>query len=80
MPVPEWTITPHQLSQLRQRLVEHFSQEELQQLCFELGVRFDDLAGQTISAKAQSLLEHLAHRGRVPDLIDLVKQLRLDVD
>ena len=56
MPVPGLTMTPHQLTQLRERLVEHFSQEELQLLCADLGACYDDLAGQTISAKAQSLL------------------------
>lgn len=53
--MPGSTMIPNQMSQLREKLGDHFNQEELQKLCFDLGVLYDALAGQTISAKAQSV-------------------------
>ncbi len=34
------------LGQLRENLVEYFSQEELRSLCFDLGVDWDQLRGE----------------------------------
>jgi hypothetical protein len=40
------------VSRLHPLLVEHFNQEELRTLCFDLGVRYDDLGGEGVAAKA----------------------------
>lgn len=42
--------------------------EELESLCFQLGVHFDDLQGETREAKTRELVEYLQNRGRLNDL------------
>lgn len=69
------TPTEH-LSALREAILAKFNLEEVRTLVFDLSVNYDDLRGDTISAKVQALLEHLEKRGRVLDLLALLKQLR----
>lgn len=47
---------------------ETFNWEELNTLCFQLYVPFDDLAGQTREAKARELIAYMQRVGRTPDL------------
>jgi hypothetical protein len=61
---------------LRQALIEHFSLEELRTLCFDLGVNYDQLGGESIDGKARELLLHLRRDGRLSDLCPLLQQLR----
>ena len=75
MPSPT-TFPPEQLTALRDRMVVRFDIEELRLLVFDLDENYDDLRGETISSKTQALLERLDSRGRLPDLIDRLKQLR----
>ncbi|MCS6846200.1 MAG: hypothetical protein RMN52_00625 [Anaerolineae bacterium] len=56
-----------------------FSDEELRNLCFDLGVDYDELRGPIKSSKAASLLELLDHRGRIPELIERCARLRDNV-
>lgn len=51
------------------RLTRHYNLSELRQLCFELNVPYEELAGETRSDKAISLIEWLERRERLPDLV-----------
>ncbi|MCA9946529.1 MAG: CHAT domain-containing protein, partial [Anaerolineales bacterium] len=52
------------------RLVqEKFNEDELRQLCHELGVQYDDLPGDGNAAKALSLVELAERRDAVPALV-----------
>ena len=42
-------MTQPDATQLHQFLVAHFSLEELKTLCFNLGVEYEDLAGEGLS-------------------------------
>ena len=53
-----------------------FSLEELRQLCFELGVDFDDLPGNALSAKIVSLIKRQRSRGIYETLVGKVLALR----
>ena len=64
------------LSRLKQSLVDSFSLEELKGLCFRLAVSYDELAGETLGAKAQTLLEYLERRDRLPELVELLQEER----
>jgi hypothetical protein len=65
------------LSQLRDKIDKHFSLEEFRQLCFDLpGVDVDNLAGNTKIAKIQSLVDEFDRHDRLPELCELLKQLR----
>ncbi len=51
------------------RLTRHYDLSELRRLCFELSVPYEELAGETRSDKAISLIEWLERRERLPDLV-----------
>jgi hypothetical protein len=57
------------LARVYTSLERHFSDDELQALCFDLGVPYDDLPGRTRPGKITALIEHLDRRGRLADLI-----------
>lgn len=69
-----------QFVELHQLLANHFNLEELQELCFILGVRYDDLGGQTLSAKTLALRTYMERRNRMPQLIEQLTILRPSVD
>lgn len=48
---------------------EAFDWEELESLCFQLYIQFDDIAGQTREAKARELISYMQRVGRLPDLV-----------
>lgn len=64
------------LVQLRQELAASCSYEELRTLCFDLGVTFDDLPGEGITAKARELVAHMERQRRIPDLVDALANRR----
>ena len=62
--------------QLRRSLEEFFDLAELHTLCFDLGVDFENLPGDTKSEKVIALIEHLDHRERLPELVAAYKRDR----
>lgn len=58
---------------LRDLIVTHFDIEELNSLMFELGMRKDDIAGETIGKRAQELVVYWE---RQSDLLRLLEQCR----
>jgi tetratricopeptide (TPR) repeat protein len=69
----------HRLIRLRQILTERFDEGELHTLCFDLGVDYDNLPGQSKADKARELVEHLERHGRVSNLVETGKKLRSDI-
>ncbi len=65
-----------QLSQLRQKIEEHFNEEELRLLCFELGLEFENLGGRGKVANVVELVSWARRQGRISDLMAAVKQAR----
>jgi len=57
------------LATLRDNLWHYFNSSEMQALCIELGIGFDDLQGNTKSCKARELVALLEREGRLPELI-----------
>ena len=43
----------------RAEMVDAFSLDEIRSICYSLGVKYDDLPGETLSSKVQSLCEHM---------------------
>ena len=62
------------LARLWQFIVQHYDLEELRTLCFDLGVDYDELRGEGLSAKARELLLYLGRRGRFDALLDALRQ------
>lgn len=61
---------------LRKHIYERFNIEELKYLCFNLGLDFEDLPGQSTSAIALSLVSHFERTGRLEELIQYLKKER----
>lgn len=53
-----------------------FSDSELRDLCFELGIDYEDLAGAAKGDKARELILYMERQARLPDLIARVVELR----
>ena len=62
---------------LLQLLDTHFDQEELYELCFALSIDEENLPGDTRRSRASSLIKEVAKNGRLPDLLQLAQQIRL---
>ena len=56
------------LTNLRKILASKFSQGELETLCFDLGIDFDELPGETKSDKARELIEYIDNRDQISRL------------
>lgn len=57
-------------------LARYFNEDELRDLCLELGVSFEAIEGETADAKARELASYMARRGRLGELIQRCVQLR----
>lgn len=65
---------------LRDLLITCFDIEELNGLMFELGVRKDEIAGETIRTRAQELIVHFERRTELPRLLAQCRELRPSAD
>ncbi|MCB8942898.1 MAG: leucine-rich repeat domain-containing protein [Ardenticatenaceae bacterium] len=64
------------LSSLRQTLLQAFSDDELNDLCFELGLDFTDLPGDTRIDKVRELILWFERRGQLEKLIEYARVQR----
>jgi hypothetical protein len=64
---------------IRLILTEHFDDEELRTLCFDLGVDYDDLPGRGRTGKARELVSYLSRHKRIESLIEFIRQNRKDI-
>ena len=64
------------LSDLHKQIDERFSFSEVRTLCFDMGIDFDNVPGDTKSAFIRNLLVSVAREGRLQELINLVRQER----
>ena len=81
-PQPQARQTPpgrERLIELREILASRFSDGELRDLCFDLGVDYESLAGEGKSAKAREFIAYLQRRGRLAELVSAGKQMRADI-
>lgn len=60
---------PTPQGRLRQQIDNHFNGEELRQLCQDLGIDVENLAGETRAARVQSLIALCERTGRLDDLL-----------
>lgn len=67
-------LAPADVSQntLREALDNGYSLAELQDLCFELEIDYEDLPGEGQSAKARELVTYCKRRGLLPALVERV--------
>ncbi len=67
---------PRYRQQLRQKLDEHFNKDELKLICFDLGVDFDNLAGDSKAIKAMELVALMEREQKIADLVSACKRYR----
>lgn len=65
------------LPALRDLINQHFSAEELRQLCFGLSIEYENLPGGTRLAKVQPLAQYSPRHSQLPDLCQHCRQKRL---
>lgn len=61
---------------LRSTLEERFNLSEIQELCFDMHIEFEDLEGSSKKTKVLSLLNYCQRHSRLNELWDLCVQLR----
>lgn len=75
--VTEWQSSLNRKrSQLWRELVESFSEEELNTLCFELGVDYENVSGDTKADKAREIVELFERENRLGELVDYCRGVR----
>ncbi len=57
-------------------LRNQFNLEELETICWELGIAFDDLPARTLTGKARQLVERAAALNALDKLLDIVRRER----
>jgi len=72
----EKAVDRNQLAKLRQLLTQHFDEEELRTLCFDLGVDYDTLRGEGEGGKARELVAHFERHGRISELVTIGYKMR----
>ena len=65
-----------QLNRLRQTMRAAFIEADVQDLCFTLGIRYEDLPNPGLSNKIRDLIDLMARQNKLDELIALCKQQR----
>ena len=67
-------------NRLRELLVDHFSDSELRDLCLDLGVRYQDLPGDTKRDRVRELIALHEHGDRLTELLAVCRLSRPSLD
>jgi WD40 repeat protein len=65
---------------LHQAIDQYFSLDEIQSLCFDLGLEYENLPGDIRSTKARELVVALERRGRKAELLEKLQRVRPNID
>jgi hypothetical protein len=68
------------LIHVRKQLEEYFDLNELKTLCFELGIDYEAIAGETKPDKSRELVKYAYRNGRIPELLKQCQQSRPEVN
>jgi hypothetical protein len=64
------------LPQLRDFITRNFNDSELRDLCFDLGIEYENLGGDNKAAKARELVAYCQRHGRLIELEGTCRRLR----
>ncbi len=64
------------LVDIQQKLITLYDAEELQTLCFVLGIDYDSLRGGAKQTKVNSLIMFMGRNGRLPELVEQTREDR----
>ena len=81
-PADPVTTIPHsgaELARIRHTLVDSFDLDELRTLCFDLGMDFESLPGQSKPAKAREMVNYWRNRHDLAKLTEAIRVERGDI-
>lgn len=61
---------------VRNRLTREFSLSEIQVLCDDIGISYEEIGGVTLTSKALELVQYMTRRNRLADLVAAMDALR----
>ena len=64
---------------LYRKIKDHFNEEEIRQLCFDLHLNYEDLRGDQRLSKLQALISYCDRHGTLNELINLCRQSRPNI-
>ena len=67
---------PEPLVRLVDQINRYFNLREVRDLCFRLGIDYEDLGGEGKSGQVRELVMVIERNGRLPQLLTLLKKLR----
>ncbi len=73
------TLQKEYLVHLREILAKRFSKGELQTLCFDLGIDYEELPGTSVTDKARELVSFAERHNSIPDLLAVGARQRPDI-
>jgi hypothetical protein len=65
---------------LANMLHEYFATNELRDLCFELGIAYGDIPGETKMSKVRELVNYSRRHERISELVEICQRLRPKAD
>lgn len=68
------------LVELGNNISIYFNKEELRSLCFDLGINFENVPGETLEVISKELVNFCQRHGRLPELIHRCRELRPNAD
>ncbi len=78
--VPDKQSLAKHLPRLRHLIAQHFSIEEIQNMCFDLSVEYENLPGTTRNDKAREVVSYCVRTGMLDELFLFCRQWRPQVD
>ncbi len=64
--------------ELRKKIAEQFSWDEINDLAFDLKLDPDELTGHTVTSRSRSLVEYVKDRQRLSELVEMCRSKRPD--
>ena len=61
-------------------IVEFFKEDDMRQAAFDIGIEWENLAGETLSAKVRNMIIHLEDRGLLYRLVGYCQKKRPKID
>ena len=77
-PIKDYFVNRNTLAQLRHKVIELFNDDEVRNLCFDLGVDYDNLPGNAKPGKVRELIIELDRRQNISKLFELCRKERPD--
>jgi hypothetical protein len=70
------TLQQKERARLRKNLTTYFSDTDLREICFDLGLDYQEMPGEDKRMFVVELILHMERRGRLSELISICRQLR----